>query len=98
MKNRKLFNRRNKGTGTGSSSFLGGLFLGSAVGQGNSSNGVFTECKTDDNSLYCKMIRYKSIFSNILYFIVIFAIFAYVMYYIVIPYLVGNKKGISKRR
>ena len=78
-------------------SFLGGLFLGSAT-SGSSSGGVYTQCDTDDDSLYCKMIRFRSIFSNIIYFIFMFAIFVYVIYYIVIPYFFKGKKGTGKKR
>ena len=78
---------------TGSSSFFGGLFLGSASGGG----GAYTNCKTDDDSLYCRMIRYRSIFSNVLFFIIIFVVFVCIIYFVIVPYLSGGKKGRGKR-
>ena len=84
-------------SGAGGNSFLGGLFLGSVTGS-SGSGGAYTRCDTDDVSLYCKMIRYRSIFSNIIYFILMLAIFVYVIYYIVIPYFFKGKKGSGKNR
>ena len=91
-------NNNNNNTNTGPSSFLGGLFLGSASGGGGGGAGVYTNCKTDDDSLYCRMIRYRSIFSNILYFVIFFVVFVCIIYFIVIPYLFGGKKGRGRKR
>lgn len=88
--------KKMKNTNTGSGSFLGGLFLGSASGGGGGN--VYTNCKTDDDSFYCRMIRYRSIFSNILYFVIFFVIFVCVIYFVIIPYLFGGKKGRGRKR
>ena len=88
--------RKMKNTNTGTGSFLGGLFLGSV--SGGSGGNVYTHCKTDDDTLYCRMIRYRSIFSNILYFVIFFIVFVCIIYFIVIPYLFGGKKGRGRKR
>ena len=93
MKNTKI---STTGPTTGPSSFLGGLFLGSASGGGGS--GVYTNCKTDDDSLYCRMIRYRSIFSNVVFFIIIFVVFVCIIYFFIILYLFGSKKGRGRKR
>ena len=85
------------GPTTGPSSFLGGLFLGSASG-GGGGGGAYTNCKTDDNSFYCRIIRYRSIFSNVLYFVMFFVVFICIIYFVVIPYLFGGKKGRGRKR
>ena len=91
----KKMKNTNNNTNTGTGSFLGGLFLGSAGGGGGM---AYTNCKTDDDSLYCKLIRYRSIFSNILYFVIFFVVFVCIIYFIVIPFLFGGKKGRGRKR